>query len=307
MKLRIRHTTRYTYTQPLRHAVQVLHLWPVSGPTQTVHEWSLTSPAVLHERLDPLGQRMHHGSFTPQAHLPPVCAVSVVAQGVVQTHSAPPDRPLGLALWLEPQGPGTLHPGVFLRANPVSEPHPRITQWAVQALGLRQPPGPFGAPAAGPGPTPTQPPAAPSTVSVNQVLALAHAVRERVAYRQGQTGVETVALEAFDWGLGVCQDQAHVMLAACRGLGWPARYVSGYFYAANEPELASHAWVDVCVDTAARQWLSVDVTHACPTDERHVRLAAGIDYTACPPVKGQRQGGGEEHLQVQVDIQRLDF
>ena len=294
MKLHIRHITRYTYTAPLRHAVQVLHLWPIGGPTQTVHDWALTSPAALHERVDALGQRVHHGSFTPSRHQPPVTAVQVVAEGRVETRAPQPSQPLGAALWLEPHGPGTLHPATFLRHSPLAEPHPRMTHWAAQVLGTAAA-------------TPPALPGAAHTVSVNDVLALARAVRDRVAYRQGQTGVETVALEAFDWGLGVCQDQAHVMVAMCRGLGWPARYVSGYFYAADEPELASHAWVDVCVDTAARQWLSVDVTHACPTDERHVRLAAGMDYTACPPVKGQRQGGGEERLSVQVSIRREEF
>ena len=113
---------------------------------------------------------------------------------------------------------------------------------------------------------------------------------------------EVGAREAFDWGLGVCQDQAHVMVAVCRSIDLPARYVSGYFYAANEPDLASHAWVDVCVDPANRRWLSLDVTHRCPTDERHIRLAAATDYSACTPVKGLRRGGGEEDMSVGVRI-----
>jgi transglutaminase-like putative cysteine protease len=126
-----------------------------------------------------------------------------------------------------------------------------------------------------------------------------------VAYRKNSTHVQTTALEAFDWEVGVCQDQAHVMIAVCRSLGIPARYVSGYFYAADEPDLASHAWVDVCVDVAAHRWVSIDVTHACVTDERHVRLAVGTDYAACPPIKGIRHGGGEESMTVSVQIERL--
>ena len=138
--------------------------------------------------------------------------------------------------------------------------------------------------------------------SAADLVALAGAVADKVQYRKGSTGVETTALEAFDWGLGVCQDQAHVMVAVCRSIGLPARYVSGYFYAANEPDLASHAWVDVCVDPANRRWLSLDVTHRCPTDERHIRLAAATDYSACTPVKGLRRGGGEEDMSVDVRI-----
>jgi transglutaminase-like putative cysteine protease len=47
----------------------------------------------------------------------------------------------------------------------------------------------------------------------------------------------------------------------------------------------------------------LDVTHRCPTDERHVRLAAGTDYVSCAPVRGVRRGGGEETLSVSVTIE----
>jgi transglutaminase-like putative cysteine protease len=101
----------------------------------------------------------------------------------------------------------------------------------------------------------------------------------------------------------VCQDQAHVFIAACRAHGVPARYVSGYFYAPQSPMLASHAWADVCLDPQHGRWLGVDVTHGCLMDERHVRLAAGPDYAACLPIRGVRHGGGEEAMRVRVDIQ----
>ena len=136
--------------------------------------------------------------------------------------------------------------------------------------------------------------------SVADLVALASAVADKVQYRKGSTGVETTALEAFDWELGVCQDQAHVFIAACRASGWPARYVSGYFHSPASPELASHAWADVCLDIAARRWLSIDITHLSTMDERHVRLAVGPDYAACAPVRGVREGGGDELMSVRV-------
>ena len=62
---------------------------------------------------------------------------------------------------------------------------------------------------------------------------LAAAVRERVRYRAGATDVQTTAQQAWALGGGVCQDQAHVFIAACRADGVPARYVSGYFHCAR--------------------------------------------------------------------------
>jgi transglutaminase-like putative cysteine protease len=270
MKLRIRHTTRYTYSEPLRQSVQSLHLWPMSGPTQVVHNWSLRSPAALHARTDALGNRVHHGGVVPLPDAPEVCALDVEALGEVET--------LGVAQWCD--GEAACHPGLFLRSTPVAEPHARMARWAQEVLGSTHPVAQTGA-----------------------VLDLACAVAAQVRYRKGRTDVETTALEAFDWGLGVCQDQAHVMVAVCRSLGWPARYVSGYFHAQAEPDLASHAWAEVCTSPESRQWLAVDVTHGCACDERHVRLAVGLDYSTCAPVKGVRQGGGVEHMAVDVHIE----
>lgn len=194
---------------------------------------------------------------------------TIRAEGVVETHACPEV--------IDP--PGLPPPQLYLRGTPLAEPHRRIAAFAAAHLD--------------------------GGVDTSRLLALADAVREQVAYRPGHTGVQTTALEAFDWGKGVCQDQAHVFIAACRSHGVPARYVSGYFHAVDAPELASHAWADVCVDVSARRWLSIDVTHACLMDERHVRLANGTDYSACPPVKGIRMGGGEETMQVHIDMHQL--
>ena len=133
-------------------------------------------------------------------------------------------------------------------------------------------------------------------------LALAGLVADRVRYRPGQTDARTTAVQAWQGGEGVCQDHAHVFIAACRSLGVAARYVSGYFHAGDAPDLASHAWAQVCFDPAGRRWLGVDVTHRCLVDARHVQLAVGPDYAACPPVRGVRSGGGGERLSVTVEI-----
>ena len=199
----------------------------------------------------------------------PTSVASVRAQGVVQS--------LDVAIFDEALG---LHPTYFLGNSPLAERDPRMTTWAKAQVGDTQ-------------------------ASAQTVLALACAVSQRVAYRPGSTEVQTLALEAFDWESGVCQDQAHVMVAMCRGLGWPARYVSGYFCAPDAPELASHAWVDVCVDVSRQRWVSVDITHGCLTDKRHVRLAVGADYSLCAPIRGMRQGGGEETMAVDLRIDTL--
>ncbi|WP_280150849.1 transglutaminase family protein [Piscinibacter sp. XHJ-5] len=191
---------------------------------------------------------------------------AIRAGGLVETHASP---------WLV-DAPGLPSPLLYLRSTD-------LTPFDLQLRTL-------GADMPGSG------------VGEQSLLALARLVCERVPYRAGSTGVHTTALQALQLGAGVCQDQAHVFIAACRANGVPARYVSGYFYAPESPALASHAWADVCVHPGERRWLSVDVTHGCLMDERHVRLAVGPDYAACLPIRGVRHGGGEEAMRVRVEI-----
>lgn len=267
MKLAITHTTTFDYSEPVLYAMQTLHLWPQSGATQTALAWGIHTPGVLVALPDVLGNRVHSVCVT--AHADQRCQHHhIQASGVVDTHDQ--------AQWQDDRQ--ALHPAVFQRAGPLTQPDAALAAWTQAQLPSQE-------------------------VSVANALQLCHAVAQRVRYQAGVTEVKTTAAQAFAAGLGVCQDQAHVMAAAARSLGWSARYVSGYFWAANEPDLASHAWVDVCLSPEHGHWLSLDVTHHCPTDERHVRLAAATDYVSCAPVRGVRRGGGEEALSVKVSIE----
>jgi transglutaminase-like putative cysteine protease len=97
----------------------------------------------------------------------------------------------------------------------------------------------------------------------------------------------------------VCQDFTHIMLAAFRSQGLPARYVSGYLYN-NGHTAASHAWVDVHVP--GQGWLSLDPTHNRPQTGQYVRVALGRDYADVPPTRGVFKGPGKETLEVKVTV-----
>jgi transglutaminase-like putative cysteine protease len=42
----------------------------------------------------------------------------------------------------------------------------------------------------------------------------------------------------------------------------------------------------------------------CP-DVHYVRTSVGLDYTSASPIRGIRQGLGDEHLQVTVAVTRV--
>ncbi len=134
--------------------------------------------------------------------------------------------------------------------------------------------------------------------SRERAMRLMAAVGAAVKYTVGSTEVSHTASEAFMQRSGVCQDQAHVFIAACRLLGIPARYVSGYLLTDVE-HVASHAWADVWL-AEEEGWLACDITHDRLAYGNFCRLAVGRDYLDAGPVRGTRRGGSGEIMQVQV-------
>jgi transglutaminase-like putative cysteine protease len=121
-------------------------------------------------------------------------------------------------------------------------------------------------------------------------LALAEAAcawtNAALRYRGGVTDVDTSAGRALELGAGVCQDYAHVMLALCRLLGLPARYVSGHVVG----EGGTHAWVEVALPDPAGSGLAAavpfDPTYGCRPGLDHVTVATGRDYRDVAPTAG---------------------
>ena len=263
MKLHIHHETRYDYSAPVRYALQSLCLTPEGNAHQTVHQWSLVAPGPLFALRDGYGNLSHTWSLSNRT-----LSGTVRAQGTVETHASP---------WLIDRA---VPAQVYLRPTLLTSSHEHLVELGRQPLAAL----------------------AASGMDGPMALRLAEEVLRRVPYRPKLTTVGTTAMEALALQGGVCQDHAHIFVAVCRAHGLPARYVSGYFHAPDAAHLASHAWADVCVDTHANRWLSIDVTHGCLMDERHVRLAVGPDYAACPPIRGIREGGGDESMRVNIRI-----
>ncbi|MBL8548614.1 MAG: transglutaminase family protein [Hyphomonadaceae bacterium] len=134
-----------------------------------------------------------------------------------------------------------------------------------------------------------------------EVIEVARLVRGRIDFAADATNVCTPAAEALARGSGVCQDHSHVLIAALRARGVPARYVSGYLWTGRGDEPASHAWVETFTEG---EWVGVDPANRCFAGEAHVRLAAGLDYADAAPVTGVRAGGGAEKLSVRVGVQQ---
>jgi len=136
------------------------------------------------------------------------------------------------------------------------------------------------------------------------VLRLCGTLHARIQYEPGTTDVGTVAGMALVANRGVCQDYTHIMLAALRILGIPARYTSGYFQREDtEGELgeqASHAWAEVWFPS--RGWVGVDPTNDRVVDDSYIRVAYGRDYADVTPVRGSYRGAETSAMDVSVSV-----
>jgi transglutaminase-like putative cysteine protease len=104
-----------------------------------------------------------------------------------------------------------------------------------------------------------------------RVRAIAAWVRQHVEYRYGTTDAMTSAYDTATERIGVCRDFAHLVIAFYRGLGIPARYISGYALGLEPPDF--HGYAQVYLGCA---WHNLDATCA---DERPalIPIAEGRD------------------------------
>lgn len=132
---------------------------------------------------------------------------------------------------------------------------------------------------------------APSLGFGQALVELTAGIRRDFAYRPGITSVSTTVDEVLRLRGGVCQDFTHLGLAVLRGLGVPARYVSGYIETAPPPgeeklegSDASHAWISALAPDGS--WVDIDPTNGQFADSRYLVTAWGRDFADVSPLRG---------------------
>ena len=101
------------------------------------------------------------------------------------------------------------------------------------------------------------------------------------------------------------------MLACCRVLGIPARYISGYHFVSDLQtataafQQASHAWVEAFIPGVG--WLGFDPTNNETMNWRYIKLGHGRDYCDIVPVKGSYKTlPGNRNMEVTVDVRKVE-
>jgi transglutaminase-like putative cysteine protease len=281
MRLEIRYLNEFTYDEPARESHNLLRACPANDPHQSLVSYRLdVSPeAKVVSYTDYWGTRVDEFGIREPHRALRICAESVVES---QTPSPPAaDSSLddytaiadGMSEYLRPSPHATWDVEVGTEASRAVDGHQT-------ALGAIQ--------------------------------SVIDSVRSHMEYAPGATFVGMPVGDVLAQGKGVCQDFAHLGIAMLRSIGIPARYVSGYLYAADQtdavaPEEAeldvqTHAWLEAAVPGYG--WWAIDPTNPQPVGELHVKIGHGRDYEDVMPLRGVYHGGADHDLGVKVQITR---
>lgn len=288
----ITHDTEYCYAYSVSSARHRAHLLPSDRVDQRVMAHTLTVNHPLSESsggTDFFGNRYRDFAIHTPHRLLEVSAVMTVS---VRAPCWPKESPLwaGESLSRRSFDPAdhagrdfALVCGPYLVDSPMIPALPEAAVWARRQLST------------------------PATPFHEQLLRLTHAMHDSFVFDPEATDVGTPLSVAFANKRGVCQDFSQIMIAALRGLGVPARYVSGYILTQPPPGQArligadaTHAWVEAWCP--GHGWLGLDPTNGKAVTDEFVTLAVGRDYADVIPLRGVVVGGGEHALEVSVTM-----
>ena len=299
----VRHRTAYRYMQDVSYSRHLLHLAPRETKTQRLaaYELSVTPTPDQHiSRRDFFGNPVDWLAIDQ-----PHADVEVIAESRVSALAPPARDPAASLAWedvrarLEAPAPDAraavpVRPGAHPGAHDIVQyvfDSPQ-TAFTVDLAGYARR---------------SFTPGRPMLAAARELMSRVHA---DFRYDTTVTDAATPVDRVFEIRAGVCQDLAHVGIAAVRALGLPARYVSGYLMTKPPPGRArlvgadaSHAWFAVWAPPFG--WVDLDPTNDMIPGDGHITVAWGRDYGDVAPINGIVTGGGDHLIEVGVDVQPL--
>jgi transglutaminase-like putative cysteine protease len=136
---------------------------------------------------------------------------------------------------------------------------------------------------------------------------LVEIIQDRVKYTQRHIGPAWPAGRTLKERVGSCRDLAMLMVEACRCVGLPARFVSGYHLVEPKPERYDlHAWAEVYLPGAG--WRGFDPSGMGIIDDRYITLATSSKPDLTAAITGSFSGppGVESTFEWSIDAEVLE-
>ncbi len=291
MEYFVRHRTTYRYLQDVSHSWHLAHLRLRTTPTQDVHGSGVTLSLETASRVAREDYFQNPCEWfaidQPHNHL------EVLAESRVTVAPAPERISRDSLPWEQvrallenPQDDEARDAVQFQFDSPLTKFHSDIASYGGPSFPAHRP-------------------------LLAGAIELMNRIHKDFRYDTTVTDVTTPVDRVFEIRAGVCQDLAHVGIAAMRAVGLPARYVSGYLLTEpppGKPRLlgadASHAWFSVWAPPFG--WVDLDPTNNLIVSESHVTSSWGRDYSDVAPVAGIILGGHDHVVEVGVDVIPVD-
>ena len=276
----VQHLTHFQYSHPVCESVLEIRMQPATTAVQQCHRFDLLldPPAIAYGLVDQWGTWVHQFNV-----LPPHLRLEIQTQALVQLRPAPllPTQ-LPMSAWEEVDRVGKTavffdytHPSHFVQFTPQLHAFAEVHQLHRHSDPLTL------------------------LHQINNIL-FTH-----FHYAPNATRVDSPIDDILSARRGVCQDYSHVMLALCRRVGLPSRYVSGYlFHQSGEDDIstpsATHAWVETWLPNLG--WVGFDPTNHLIVHDRHIVVGVGRDYQDVAPARGVYTGAASSQLEVAVSV-----
>jgi transglutaminase-like putative cysteine protease len=285
-RLRVRHTTKYSYDRPIARSLHRLHLRPIDDWKQTVVAYQLkTSPRVQEVEYEDV-----FGNWTTRFEInKPYKTLTITAESLVEVQDVDPFafaklpiRPPSFPLVWMPWERTMLQPYL----SPDELPETELRELYDYAMGfVKRNKGDL----------------------METLFAINLALFREYQYVPGCTTLETTAYDVMCQRRGVCQDFSNLFITLARLLGIPARYVCGYLFTGNGARQgsrassdASHAWVQLYIPNIG--WKGFDPTNGTLPVTDHVRVAYGRHYLDATPTAGTLYTPAQETLSTEVEV-----
>lgn len=273
-RYRGKHTTVYTYSEPVYLAPHTIRLRPRSGPGQLVHDYSIAidpAPEGISPVLDAWGNNVEWAWFSgmherltitttfdverlrtnPYDYIVP-SETAVKLPPTYAEHDQDALRP-----YLDRGVPGV---GVCDLADLIASETGNVLDF-IEKLGV--------------------------------------AIRDRVDLIVRPEGAAFNGQQTLAEGRGSCRDMAVLFIEACRHVGIAARFVSGYVEQHPEGEPRDlHAWVGIYVPGGG--WRGFDPAQGVAVSTGHITLAVAGRPSGAASVTGSFMGNATSRLDTTI-------
>lgn len=288
MRYLLSHRTTYTYASTVDSAHHIAHLRARDFPGQTVTSIGIETnpaPALAAQHVD------HFGNLIDVYRIDkPHTRFDIEVRAEVDVRFPVPPPAASTPAWeeirkaLDGDGfPVPLEASEFVHESPLVPAVEALRAYGAQSFAAGRP-------------------------ILEAARELTSRIKADFEYHPGATDISTPLADVFAGKAGVCQDFAHVEIAALRAQGLAAGYVSGYIrtvHSKDEIALrgadASHAWIAVWCGEAAG-WVHLDPTNDLVAHEDHVAVAWGRDFSDVSPLRGVILGGDSHSYGVAVTL-----